>query len=112
MKNLLTLRDDLLVIEDVISDLAAKQAWLSEYIEIHQEDLNSSMLIRLLQLHGQNASRLGKLLRDQNALSGEAADGISIALEQAMVELSEILGTDLTTPHSRIVTHVPPPQLE
>ena len=96
MKNIKTLRDDLLVIEDVICDLAAKQAWLSEYIETHQEDLSSSMLVRLLTLHGQNASRLGKLLRDQLALSGEAADGISVAIEQAMEELSVILGTDLT----------------
>ena len=96
MKNLMTLRDDLLVIEDVITDLAAKQAWLSDYIESHMDELSCSMVVRLLSLHGQNASRLCKLLRDQNALSGEAADGISLAIQQAMVELSVILGTDLT----------------
>ena len=96
MKNLMALRDDLLVIEDVISDLAAKQAWLSDYIVSHMDELSCSMVVRLLSLHGQNASRLGKLLRDQQALSGEASDGISLAIELAMEELSEILGTDLT----------------
>ena len=96
MKKMMISRDDYLVIEDVISDLAVKQAWLSDYIEHHLDDLSCAMLVRLLNLHGQNASRLGRLLRDQHALSGEAADGISAAIDQAMVELSVILGTDLT----------------
>jgi hypothetical protein len=53
-------------------------------------------LSHLLQIHGQNASRLGRLLRDRRALSGDAADGISGAIAQALDELSSELGTDLT----------------
>jgi hypothetical protein len=52
-------------------------------------------LIHLLRIHGQNASRLGRLLRDRRALSGDAADGISGAIAQALDELSNELGTDL-----------------
>jgi hypothetical protein len=99
MKSETAMRDGQLVIEDVIQDLAAQQAWLSEYIQTHMEELETTLLIRLLNLHGQNAARLGKLLRDQHTLSGKAANGISVAMEQAMVELSLILGTDLTKGH-------------
>jgi hypothetical protein len=88
-------RDDFLVIEDVLKDLSAKQAWLSEFIDSHSDELHPALLVRLLTLHGQNAARLGKLLRDQQTLSGEAADGITAAIDQALDELSVILGTPL-----------------
>jgi hypothetical protein len=47
----------------------------------------------LLEIHGQNASRLGRLLRDRRALSGDAADGISGAIAQALEQLSTVIGT-------------------
>lgn len=87
--------NDYLVIEDVITDLATKQAWLSNYIETHINDLSHSVLVRLLQLHGQNASRLGKLLRDQRELTGQISDGLAAIIDQALDEVSEILGTEL-----------------
>jgi len=87
--------DEMLTIEDVIADLAAKQAWLSSHIDSHLDELNPMLLARLLTLHGQNASRLGRLLRDQRTLSGEAADGIAGAIERALDELSITLGTQL-----------------
>lgn len=85
-------------IDDVITDLAAKQLLLSAYIDhalagddsVHVQDL-----ARLLALHGQNASRLGRLLRDKRALSGDAADGIAGAIAQALDELSTELGVEL-----------------
>lgn len=83
-------------IADVIDDLAQTQAILSALIEEHIEgepDLDA--LVTLLRLHGQNASRLGRLLRDQRALSGEAADGIAGAIAQALDELGSELGVDL-----------------
>ena len=51
--------------------------------------------MQLFALHGLNASRLGRLLRDQRALSGEAADGIAGAIAQALDELSSELGAEL-----------------
>jgi len=81
-------------IAGVIHDLAVKQARLSKHINGHLESYDIDVLARLLQLHAQTASRLGRLLRDQRALSGEAADGISAAIAQALDELSTELGTN------------------
>jgi hypothetical protein len=52
-------------------------------------------LARLLALHGQNASRIGRLLRDQRALSGAAADGLLEAIAKALDEISTELGIKL-----------------
>jgi hypothetical protein len=85
-------------IEAIIDMLFHKQVSLDRYIEdimrTHQPSIQE--LSHLLQIHGQNASRLGRLLRDRRALGGEAADGISGAIAQALEELSTELGTDLT----------------
>jgi hypothetical protein len=83
-------------IERIILDLSTKQARLSQYIEARAEELSAEDLARFLMIHGQNASRLGRLLRDRRALSGEAADGISAAIAQALDELNSELGTDPT----------------
>jgi hypothetical protein len=82
-------------IETVILDLCIKQARLSRYIEVHMEDLRADKLARFLRLHGQNASRLGRLLRDRRALGYGTDDGISGAIAQALDELHSELGTDL-----------------
>ena len=86
-------------IVDIIADLAAKQIALSNHIDdllSTTDDLpNMVDLVKLFSLHGQNASRLGRLLRDQRALSGAASDGIAGAIAQALDELSTELGTDL-----------------
>jgi hypothetical protein len=47
---------------------------------------------RLVQIYAQSCSRLGRLLRDRRALSGEAANGISAAVGTVLDEL----GTELT----------------
>ena len=82
-------------IAEVIHDLAVKQARLSKLINGKLASNDIHVLARLLRLHAQTASRLGRLLRDQRALSGRAADGISAAIAQALDELSNELGTDL-----------------
>ncbi|MGC9349112.1 MAG: hypothetical protein ACP5JG_13285 [Anaerolineae bacterium] len=86
---------DLSSIEDVVADLAEKQRLVSEYIEEQAADMEVDQLAHLLALHARTASRLGRLLRDQRALSGDAADGIAGAIAQALDELSTELGTDL-----------------
>jgi len=83
-------------IEEVIGDLASKQATLSNLIDTCMKGgVHLADLVKLFALHGQNASRLGRLLRDQRALSGDAADGIAGAIAQALDELSNELGTEL-----------------
>jgi hypothetical protein len=87
---------DLTQIEQVIADLAERQAMLTEYIAaqvVGGADIGD--VARLFALHGQNASRLGRLLRDQQALSGESAGVLLEAIGQALDELSAELGIQL-----------------
>ena len=83
-------------IDAVIDDLYAKQISLSRTIDRIQSDENANLreLVQLLRIHGQNAGRLGRLLRDRRALHGDA-DGLSDAVNQALDELSEEWGVKL-----------------
>jgi hypothetical protein len=86
-------------IDEIIADLAEKQILLSDFITEALSDpdgrVTADGLMRVFALHGQNASRLGRLLRDRRALSGDAADGISAAIAQALEELQTELGAQL-----------------
>jgi hypothetical protein len=87
---------DLTQISDVVADLAERQTQLSEYlVERLAEGAEIGEVAWLFALHGQNASRLGRLLRDQRALSGAAADGLLAAIGAALDELSTELGIKL-----------------
>jgi hypothetical protein len=84
-------------IDEIIADLAEKQGALSAYIDslLNDDDTALEDVARVLKIHGMNASRLGRLLRDKRALSGKAADGIAGAVAQALDELSTELNVDL-----------------
>ena len=84
-------------IDAIIADLYARQQALSDYLTAAHDDEETTIekLIPVFTLHAQNASRLGRLLRDKRALTGEAADGIAGAIAQALDELSTELGTPL-----------------
>lgn len=85
-------------IEDVITDAQLRQAQLSAIIDHamkHPNEHDLDGLTKLFALHGQNASRLGRLLRDRRALTGEAADGIAGAISAALDELATELGVEL-----------------
>lgn len=84
-------------IEGVIEDLAEKQAALSEYLATNLQDpeIDLATLVTIFTIHAQNASRLGRLLSQQHALSGDMADGLAGAIGQALDELSVILDTEL-----------------
>ena len=86
-------------IGDVYEDLAYKQERLSNYIErlLIDEEGRPELrdLVRILALHAQNASRLGRLLRHRRALDGDAADGISGAIARALDEISSEMLPDL-----------------
>jgi hypothetical protein len=74
----------------VILDLAAKQAQLSAMIDHCVQDINGHDLrdiARLMALHAQTASRLGRLLRDQEALSDNTTDILHELSEEWGVEL-------------------------
>jgi hypothetical protein len=60
------------------------------------EGVDTDTAVKLFALHAQNASRLGRLLRDQRALGGQAAEGLTAAIAAALDELNTELGrTDL-----------------
>ena len=75
-------------IGDLLADMQRKQELLSGFVEKAMAEEDTEDVLRLLQLYGQNASRLGRLLRDQRALSGEAVNGIAEAFAKALDELA------------------------
>jgi hypothetical protein len=90
----------LATIDDLIQDALAKQARLSALLDACQRlatdaPADAAGLARLFSLHSQNAARLGRLLRDRRALSGESADGLLEALGKALDELGTELGVKL-----------------
>jgi hypothetical protein len=87
---------DLTTIEGVIGDLAERQARLTAYLEqVLAEGGDIAEVAKVFALHGQNASRLGRLLRDRRALSGDSADGLLDAIGKALDEISTELGVKL-----------------
>lgn len=76
-------------IDDVVRDLLGKQEQLSTYIDEQvKAGIDSEELVKLLALSAQNASRLGRLLRDQRALSSETADGLAQAIGRVLDEIN------------------------
>ena len=87
---------DLTTIDGVIADLAERQARLTAFLErVLAEGGDLTEVAKVFALHGQNASRLGRLLRDKRALSGQSADGLLDAIGKALDEISTELGIKL-----------------
>jgi len=85
-------------IDDVIADMRERQQQISALISqamMNEGHTSTEDLVKLFAIHGQGASRLGRLLRDQRALSGQSADGLSAAIAAALDELSTELGITL-----------------
>jgi hypothetical protein len=87
-------------IDDVIQDLAAKQARLSAYIDTLLDGRGEARprpedVTRLMALHAQTASRLGRLLRDRAALSGSRDADLQAGIDAALDDLGRELGIDL-----------------
>ena len=83
----------LTTITEILADAQARQAQLSQFIdETLAEGLDTDSVVKLFALHGQNASRLGRLLRDQRALGGQASEGLTAAIAAALDELGTEIG--------------------
>jgi hypothetical protein len=87
--------DTTATIEAVIADALQRLRQLGAYIDAHQDALSTAELARLLAVHGENAARLGRLLRDARALSGAAGDGLLDAIGKALDEIATQLGVEL-----------------
>ena len=87
-------------IDDVIADLLGKQERLSALLDEvalyrAQDEAEVNGLVKLFGLHSQNASRLGRLLRDRQALGESPAEALLVVIDQALDELSRELGLEL-----------------
>jgi hypothetical protein len=80
-------------IDGAIAGLVDKMQRLDEMIAAHGDD--NGQVIRLFTLYSQTASRLGRLLRDRQALSAKASSGISAAIDRALDEVARKLDIDL-----------------
>ena len=78
-------------IDAIIEDLHQRQITLSHYLDKAAADENFSDLLPIFALHAQTASRLGRLLRDRRALTGDAGDGLAEAVAAALDELCTML---------------------
>ena len=87
--------DDVSVIDDVILNLHERHTLLSRYIDHHWHDLSPRQLAQVLSLHGENASRLARLLRDRSAIHGEPDDPLEVDFAVALALLSQKWGIDL-----------------
>lgn len=75
-------------IDEVILDLRGRMEQLSELIDERlEESANTNELVKLFALHAQTASRLGRLLRDRQILSGDATDALIELMERMRKEL-------------------------
>jgi hypothetical protein len=83
---------------DVVRDLLQKQTKLSRLIDRileAEEEGVTERVIKLLTLHGQNASRIGRLLRDQKVVEGEDVDKLLAMLDPVLDEVAATWGIEL-----------------
>ena len=84
-----------------ISDLDRRIQRLSEYIDAAEVGDGEAGTItvgdytRLVSLHGQLCSRIGRLLRDQQQLGGGDISEMQAAIDQALTQAGQVLGIEL-----------------
>ena len=84
-----------------IADLDRRIQRLSEYIDQaamgngEEGTITVADYTRLVSLHGQLCSRIGRLLRDQQQLGGGDVSEMQAAIDQALTQAGEVLGVDL-----------------
>ena len=78
-------------INDVITQLADQQARFAASIDAVWDDVETNRLIQLLSLYGQNASRLGRLIRDRHTLYGDYYEGTKLLNENAKMDRRELM---------------------
>jgi hypothetical protein len=87
-------------IDTRIADLNRRIEQLSAYIDAAQigtcdDCIDVDQYTRLLALHGQLTSRLGRLLRDKQIVAPEENNLLALAINDALDQASDILGVKL-----------------
>ena len=91
LADLVTFADDL----SLADEIAIARVTLRRAMERLTTDLETDELTNLAKLTLAGTRTVARLLRDQRALSGEAADGIAGAIAQALDELGTEWGIEL-----------------
>ena len=78
-----------------IRDLDRRIRRLSDYIDDQPADLDTGDYIALLNLHGQLTSRLGRLMRDRQQVSGDEDTELTQAMSAALDQLAKEWGIEL-----------------
>lgn len=86
----------------IIRDLHRRLTQLSSYIDygleregVGETSLDLSEYAQLVSLQGQLASRLGRLMRDQHRIAGDAAGELTEAVNAALDDISAEWGIEL-----------------
>jgi hypothetical protein len=87
-----------------ITDLDHRIQQLSDYIDNAPTETTVADMTAIIDLHGRLSSRLGRLMRDRQALTSTDADELEIELREALKIASDILGVDLLSKKSTLPT--------
>lgn len=82
-------------LEETIGNLGYLHRKLFEYIEDHFPNLEVQEIVSLFSLFGQNSNRIGRLLRDLRAISGETSDSLAGAIASALGSVGDEMGINL-----------------
>lgn len=84
-------------IDDVLLDALGKQTQLSTYIEekLASGEVNPESMANLFALHGQNASRISRIFRDQKVLETGGIDELLDVVGDALDLFADEVGVAL-----------------
>ena len=87
-------------LDDIIGDLEKRLQALGEYIDVLQSTGDTywkrwEQVREAIGLQGQLASRIGRLLRDRQQLTGNQDDELQRAIDDALSAVGGILGLEL-----------------
>ena len=82
-------------LDGIIADLQRRLDQLSQYIDTHRDELELGDFVRVINLQGQLANRIGRLMRDRQQLTGDDAGELSAAIDEALNVVGELLGVEL-----------------
>jgi len=84
-------------LSEQIAELDRKTKRVSDYIDAHFDELVAKGELKgLLDVWGRLVSRMGRLERDRQAVTGGDIDALDADFDEALAIVGEILGLDLS----------------
>ena len=79
----------------VIADLQRRLRQLSAYIDDNRDELSHGGYLAAVRLQGMLSNRIARLLLDRKRLTGDQADELSAAIDEALDLVGDVWGVDL-----------------